>query len=79
MAVPGCLSLQEYISRIKLDEKYKFEGRINTIVQNAANTQIPDLTGEETSNLYKYRVPKLGPEGTCSLTEELEEEPFKFS
>jgi L-methionine (R)-S-oxide reductase len=39
----------------------------------------PELSSDEIRNLYTYRVPKLGPGGSCSITDELEETPYDLS
>src|SRR3982751_1620941 len=51
---------------------------LNSIVQ-AAFLQKYAITQKELLELYLYDVPKLGPNGTCSITHEKEDQPYNLA
>lgn len=53
--------------------------RLNEHVKTWFDRPLPELSNDEISQLYTYRVPKLGPGGSCSITDELEETPYDLS
>ena len=55
------------------------ELHLNEHVKTWFDQPLPALDTDEIRQLYTYRVPKLGPGGSCSITDELEETPYDLS
>lgn len=52
---------------------------LNDFVEKAFEKNLPKLSKEDTHNLYIYDVPKLSPDGSCSILEEKSEIPYDLS
>lgn len=72
---------KNYLKQIGLEE---LAGRVdeiklNNFVAEAFATDIPELSEEEVKKLYVYDVPKMSPDGACSIIEEKAEKPYNLA
>jgi len=52
---------------------------LNTIVEDIFAAEIPQLSEEQIKNLYVYDVPKMSPDGSCSILEEKADKPYDLA
>jgi L-methionine (R)-S-oxide reductase len=74
------MTFASYLNSIGLSylESHSDEN-LNRYVEAWFDCPTPRLTENEVRKLYQYHVPKLGPGGSCSITDELEEAPYDLS
>lgn len=75
------MTIDQYLTITGLSYFLKrMEGKqLNTIVKNSFQKNRGHFTQEELTNLYTYPVPKPGPGGTCSLTNDLAEQTYNLA
>lgn len=73
--------LRDYLGLIDLEEFKKDLNNLelNDFVKEAFDIFPNKLTEEEIDRIYKYDVPKLGLDGSCSLTNEKEDKPYDLA
>lgn len=74
-------ALQQYLHKINLDNlsEYTQSVHLNTIVQDAFTSALPDLTDIDIQNLYEYDIPQISPDGTCSITDKKNDAPYNLA
>ncbi|MGH7245556.1 MAG: GAF domain-containing protein [Candidatus Levyibacteriota bacterium] len=65
----GQSNLVESVEKVKL----------NTIVENAFSQDSPIFSDKEVENLFVYKVPKMSPDGSCSIIDEPAEKPYNLA
>jgi len=73
--------LHKYLKNIGLEELVKDIERtpLNNLVTEVFAKSHDNFSREEIEKLYIYDVPKLGPNGACSITHEKEEKPYNLA
>jgi L-methionine (R)-S-oxide reductase len=66
------IGLEDLVSHV---EKVK----LNDIVKKAFVSKTPVLSDEEVKSLYSYPVPKMSPDGSCSIIEEAADKPYNLA
>ena len=74
------MDFTNFLHKIGLSHLVALTGTLdlNKFVDEALHLQ-QKLNGDEVGKLYKYNVPKLAPDGSCSIGEELEDKPYDVS
>lgn len=65
----------DYLASCGLKD-FKSSGELNSFVEESFARETKDLSAEEIRNLYFYKIPKLSPDGSCSIDGSLEEKPY---
>lgn len=73
--------LRKYLKNIGLEELIENAAKapLNNFVSEAFVKHHRNFSKEEIEKLYIYDVPKLGPNGACSITHEKEEKPYNLT
>lgn len=73
--------IKKYLKQIGLTElEEEIPNHIlNTIVKDVFNLSSEKILRNDVQTLYFYEIPKLGPNGACSITHEKEEKPYNLA
>ncbi len=73
--------LNDYLRLVGLEqfEKDSEEIKLNDFVKEAFEVSPDELTKEKLEKMYKYDVPKMGSNGSCSITGEKEDKPYNLA
>lgn len=70
-----------YLKSVGLGELIPYIGEVelNDIVEKAFAAKFLNLSEEDVKKLYVYDVPKISPDGSCSIIEEKAEKPYNLA
>jgi|SRR6185369_9550279 len=72
---------EKYLKTIGLENliPHLDEFVLNDFVAESFAAEFPDLSAEEVKKLYVYDVPKMSPDGSCSIIEEKADNPYNLA
>lgn len=72
---------KNYLQQVGLEDlvTYIEEVKLNNIVAEVFIAECPKLSDAEVKQLYVYDVPKMSPDGSCSIIEEKAEKPYNLA
>ncbi len=73
------MNVKEYLDSIGLDKTEEFKDTFLEEELKLITVEAVSLTDEERKQLYTYPIPKISEDGSCTLPDQLEDEPYDVS